>query len=638
MGMSDNTDKKTLGFQAEVKQLLHLMVHSLYSNKEIFLRELVSNSSDALDRLRFEAISKPELMGRDPELTIRIEFDKNEGTVTISDNGIGMSREELIDQLGTIAKSGTAQFLGKLTGEEKKDSMLIGQFGVGFYSSFIVAKRVEVLSRRAGLQAEDAVHWESEGEGEFSVESRHKSDRGTKIILHLKEAEKEFADAFRLRHLIRTYSDHIAFPVQMAKDAEGDRDKNLLPEYETVNTAMALWTRPRQEIEDDEYKEFYKHISHDFEPPLCWSHNRVEGKREYTSLLFIPNHAPFDVWNRESPRGLKLYVQRVFIMDEAEQFLPLYLRFVRGVVDSNDLSLNVSRELLQKDPAVEAIRSALVKRALDVLSKLAKEKPDEYQMFWNELGQILKEGPAEDLGNKDKIARLLRFSTTHSGDASQDQSLDGYVGRMKAGQDKIFYIVADSHGTAAASPHLEVFRDKEIEVLLLSDRLDAWLMHTLTEFDGKPFSDVARGELDLGAVETTEEKEQKQQDAEEHRGLTKKIKKVLRDRVKEVRVTRRLMDSPACLVVDEQDMGAHMRRLLESAGQAPPDTKPIFEINPDHPLVAKLDTESNDDRFGDLSLILFEQANLAEGGQLSDPGGYVKRLNKLLLELSQSPD
>lgn len=633
--MSDGANKQTLGFQAEVKQLLHLMVHSLYSNKEIFLRELISNASDALDRLRFEAISKPELMGRDPELTIRIEFDQDEGTLAISDNGIGMSREELVDQLGTIAKSGTAQFLEQLTGDEKKDSKLIGQFGVGFYSSFIVANRVEVLSRRAGLGAEEAVNWESDGEGQFSVESLHKPDRGTKVILHLKDAEKEFADAFRLRHLIRTYSDHIAFPVQMVKEAKEDRDEKLLAEYETVNTATALWTRPRQDIEDEEYKEFYKHISHDFEEPLGWSHNRVEGKREYTSLLFIPRRAPFDIWNREASRGLKLYVQRVFIMDEVEQFLPLYLRFVRGIVDSNDLSLNVSREILQKDPTVEAIRSALVKRVLDMLGKLAKQQPEEYQIFWKELGQVLKEGAAEDLGSKDKIAGLLRFSTTHTGEATQDQSLADYIGRMKEGQDKIYYVVADSHGTAANSPHLEVFRDKGIEVLLLSERIDDWLMHSLSEFDGKPFSDVARGALDLGAVETEKEKEQKEQDSEEHRGLTKKIKTVLRDRVKEVRVTRRLTDSPACLVVDEQDVGAHMRRLMQSAGQPLPDTKPIFEINPEHPLVAKLDAESSDDRFGDLAMVLFEQANLAEGGQLSDPGGYVKRLNKLLLELSQ---
>ena len=633
--MSDEKNKQTLGFQAEVKQLLHLMVHSLYSNKEIFLRELISNASDALDRLRFEAISSPELMGRDSELTIRVEFDKNEGTLSVSDNGIGMSRQELVDQLGTIAKSGTAQFLKQLTGDEKKDSRLIGQFGVGFYSSFIVAERVEVLSRRAGLPPNEAVHWESDGEGQFSVESVHKSERGTRVILHLKDAEKEFADSFRLSHLIRTYSDHIAFPVQMVKDADEERDEKLLPEYETVNSATALWTRPRQEVEEEEYKEFYKHISHDFEEPLTWSHNKVEGKREYTSLLFVPRHAPFDIWNRESSRGLKLYVQRVFIMDEVEQFLPLYLRFVRGVVDSNDLSLNVSREILQKDPVVDAIRSALVKRVLDMLGKLAKQQPEDYQNFWNELGQVLKEGPAEDLGNKDKIAGLLRFSTTHSGESTQDQSLEDYVARMKEGQDKIYYVAADSHGTAANSPHLEVFREKGIEVLLLSDRVDDWLMHSLSEFDGRSFSDVARGALDLGTVETEEEKEQKKQDSEEYQGLTKKIKKVLRDRVKEVRVTRRLTDSPACLVVDEQDIGAHMRRLMQSAGQPIPDTKPIFEVNPAHPLVEKLDAESNDDRFDDLAMILFEQANLAEGGQLSDPGGYVKRLNKLLLELSQ---
>ena len=634
--MNETADKQTLGFQAEVKQLLHLMVHSLYSNKEIFLRELISNASDALDRLRFEAISKPELMGRDAELGIRVEFDEGESTLSISDSGIGMSREELIDQLGTIAKSGTAQFLEKLTGDEKKDSQLIGQFGVGFYSAFIVASRVEVLSRRAGLDAAEGVRWESAGEGKFTVEPYHKPERGTKVILHLKEDEREFANAFRLRHLIRTYSDHIAFPVEMLKEVEGEKDDKLLPEYETVNTATALWTRPRQEVEEDEYKEFYKHISHDFEDPLRWSHNKVEGKREYTSLLFIPRRAPFELWNREAPRGLKLYVQRVFIMDEAEQFLPLYLRFIRGVIDSNDLSLNVSRELLQKDPNVEAIRSALVKRVLDMLSKLATDAPEDYGVFWRELGQVLKEGPAEDPANKDKVAKLLRFSTTHTGVETQDQSLEDYLSRMKEGQEKIYYVVADNHATAANSPHLEVFREKGIEVLLLSDRVDDWLMHSLAEFDGKGFSDVARGSLDLGSVETPEEKDRKQHDDEEHKGLTKKIKKVLKDRVKEVRTTRRLTDSPACLVVDDHDIGSHMRRLMESAGQVLPETKPIFEINPAHPLLNRLDAESGDDRFNDLTMILFEQAHLAEGGQLADPGDYVKRLNKLLLELSQA--
>ncbi len=637
--MTAETNQETLGFQAEVKQLLHLMVHSLYSNKEIFLRELISNASDALDRLRFEAISRPELLEADPTLKIRVDIDPDKKTLAVTDNGVGMSRAEVVEQLGTIAKSGTAEFLRSLTGDEKRDSKLIGQFGVGFYSSFIVADRVEVLSRRAGSSADKGVHWESTGEGEFTVNDVELPVRGTKVILHLRKGEDEFADAFRLRSLIRTYSDHIAFPVEMAKISAQEAGEKVVDqgeaEYETVNSAEALWTRPRQEVEEDEYEEFYKHISHDFEEPLAWSHNRVEGKREYTSLVYIPARAPFDLWNREAPRGLKLYIQRVFIMDNAEQFLPLYLRFVRGIVDSNDLPLNVSRELLQKDPAVEAIRSALTKRVLDMLSRLAKDEPAKYEVFWKEFGRVIKEGPAEDVANKDKIARLLRFASTHTGTEEQNQSLADYVGRMQTGQDKIYYIAGDSFSTAANSPHLEVFRKKNIEVLLLSDAIDEWLMHALGEFDGKQLADVARGALDLGDVDDAEEKKRAAADLEQHKGLTKKVKRVLRERVKEVRTSRRLTDSPACLVVDEHDMGAHMQRLLEAAGQKVPDAKPIFELNPDHPLVKKLDEETNDERFGDLAMSLFEQANLAEGRQLSDPGGYVKRLNKLLLEISE---
>lgn len=633
--MTAETNTETLGFQAEVKQLLHLMVHSLYSHKEIFLRELISNASDALDRLRFEAISKPDLLETDPRLVIRIDVDKAARTLSLSDNGVGMSRAEIIEQLGTIAKSGTAEFLAKLTGDDKKDSKLIGQFGVGFYSSFIVADRVEVFSRRAGLDAPQGVHWESSGEGEFTVNDLELVERGTRVVLHLKKGEDEFTDPFRLRHLVRTYSDHIAFPVEMPKMTAGKEDdeaEEQALEYETVNSAKALWIRPRQEISDDEYKEFYRHISHDFEEPLAWSHNRVEGRREYTSLLYIPAHAPFDLWNRESPRGLKLYIQRVFIMDNAEQFLPLYLRFVRGIVDSTDLPLNVSRELLQKDEAVDAIRSAITKRVLDMLMKLAKDEPEKYQMFWKEFGRVLKEGPAEDDANKGKIAKLLRFVTTHTGTEEQTQSLKDYIGRLKEGQDKIYYIIGDSFSTAANSPHLEVFRKREIEVLLLSDPIDDWLMHALGEFDGKKFADVARGALDLGDAE---EKKRAAEDLEQHKGLTKKIKRVLRERVKEVRTSRRLTDSPACLVVDEHDLGAHMQRLLEAAGQKVPDAKPIFELNPAHPLVKKLDEETDDDRFSDLTMILFEQANLAEGRSLTDPSGYVKRLNKLLLEMSK---
>ncbi len=639
--MTVDAGKETLGFQTEAKQLLHLMIHSLYSNREIFLRELISNASDAIDKLRFEALSDSSLFGDSPDLQIRVEVDKKANTITLHDNGSGMSRDEVVENLGTIAKSGTAQFLESLTGDQQKDSQLIGQFGVGFYSAFIVAERVEVLTLRAGADASEAVHWESAGEAEFSVETAEKAERGTTIILHLKSDCSEFADDWRVRSVIKKYSDHISVPVMMEKPAapaseEGEEAavSNAAPVFEAVNEATALWTRSRSDISEDEYKEFYRHISHDFEEPMSWSHNRVEGKLEYTSLLYLPKRAPFDLWNREMNRGLKLYVQRTYIMDEAEQFLPMYLRFVKGVVDSNDLSLNVSREILQQDPAVETMRSALTKRVLDMLSKMAKAKNGEnYASFWKEFGQVLKEGPAEDFSNKEKIAKLLRFASTHTDQSEQGQALEDYVGRMQESQEKIFYIVAENFNTAKDSPHLEVFRKKGIEVLLLSDRVDDWLMNHLQEFEGKQFQDVARGELDLG--ELSEEDKKKQEELEKaSEALIERLKTSLAERVEQVRATSRLTDSPACLVVGEHDMGSQMRRIMEAAGQQVPDSRPILEINPAHPLLEKLDAEADEDRFADLASIIFDQAQLAEGGQLEDPAAYVARLNKLLLELS----
>ena len=635
--MTVEAGKETRGFETEAKQLLHLMIHSLYSNKEIFLRELISNASDAADKLRFEALHKPELFEGDTELKIRVGFDKDAGTVTISDNGIGMSREEVIDNLGTIAKSGTAQFLANLTGDEKKDSHLIGQFGVGFYSAFIVADRVEVLTRRAGTSPSDGVLWESHGEAEYSVENAEKAAHGTTIILHLKKDQKEFADGWRLRSIIKKYSDHISIPIIMQKESYGEEkdkdDKDKEPEDETVNTATAMWTRPRNEISDEEYKEFYKHISHDFSEPLAWSHNRVEGKLDYTSLLYLPERAPYDLYNRDTSRGVKLYVQRTFIMDDAEQFLPLYLRFVKGVVDSNDLSLNVSREILQKDPNIESMRSALTKRVLDMLEKMAKKEPEKYTAFWKEFGEVLKEGPAEDYGNKEKIAKLLRFSTTHTDKPEQDQSLDQYIERMKDGQEKIYYIGAENFNTAKNSPHLEVFRKKGIEVLLLFNRVDEWLMGHMMEYDSKQFQDVGKGELDLGKLDTDEDKKNQEKVEKEFEPFVKRMKEVLGDEVDEVRVTHRLTDSPACLVVGEHDMGAQMRRILKSAGQALPESKPNIEVNPSHPLITKMDKEADEDRFADLAKVVFDQASLAEGGTLKDPAAYVNRLNKLLIEL-----
>jgi molecular chaperone HtpG len=613
--------RETLGFQTEVRQLLQLMIHSLYSNKEIFLRELISNASDAADKLRFEALASPELLADNTELGISIEVDKEKRTLAVTDNGIGMSRDELIDNLGTIAKSGTAEFLQQMTGDKQHDAHLIGQFGVGFYSAFIVADKVSVETRRAGLDADAAVRWESEGEGEFTIENIEREDRGTRVTLHLKEDQAEFAESFRIDSLIRKYSDHIGFPVSLTEIGEDDAEAKV------VNSATALWTRSRSDITDDEYKEFYKHLSHDFADPLIWSHNRVEGKREYTSLLYIPAAAPFDMWNRDAPRGLKLYVQRVFIMDDAEQFLPLYLRFVKGVVDSSDLPLNVSRELLQQNPDLTAMRSALTRRVLDMLKKISAEK-DDYQKFWGEFGQVLKEGLVEDHSNKDKLAKLLRFSTTHNGSETQDQSLDDYLGRMKDDQDKIYYILAENHATAAASPHLEQLRSRGMEVLLLTDRIDAWLTESLAEYEGKTLVDVAREAFDV----PKEGDDKVQEDLNnEHKKFLKKVQDVLSERVEAVNVSRRLVDSPACVVASDQDLNPQVRRMLEASGQELPESKPILEINVEHPLVTRLSGEADDGRFDALSNIVLDHALLAEGSQLSNPAEYVRRVNEFLL-------
>lgn len=635
--MSALPSKETLGFQSEARQLLQLMIHSLYSNKEIFLRELIANASDAIDKIRFESLTDSTLLEGDAELNIRISVDEEAKTVTVTDNGIGMSRDEAVTHLGTIAKSGTAQFLDALTGDQQKDSQLIGQFGVGFYSSFIVADKVVVETRRGGTPASEGVRWSSTGEADFDVETIDLPERGTSVILHIKPDESEFLSDWRLRSVIKKYADHVSVPVIMRKAPlpVGDDETPAEPEDETVNQALALWTRSRSDVSDDEYKAFYNHVSHDMVDPLSWSHNRVEGKLDYTSLIYIPSKAPFDLWQREAPKGLKLYVQRVFIMDEAEQFLPLYLRFIKGIVDSNDLSLNVSREILQKDPAIESMKSALTKRVLDMLDKLARNETEKYQVFWDEFGQVMKEGPAEDYANREKVARLLRFASTHREDELQSQSLEEYVSRMAEGQEKIYYVAADNYRTARNSPHLEVFRKKNIEVLVLYDRIDEWLMGHLMEFDGKQFQDVARGQLDLGEVGEPDENEDKDRPEPTARdALIERLKEVFGDTVEDVRVTDRLTESPACLVVGEDDMGMQMRRILESAGQSVPGTKRIFEINPDHPLVERLDAETDMDRFGDLSRVLFDQATLAEGGQLEDPSTYVARLNKLLLELA----
>jgi molecular chaperone HtpG len=631
--MTENisANRETMGFQTEVKQLLQLMIHSLYSNREIFLRELVSNASDACDKLRFEALHNDKLFENDSDLQIRISYDKDARTLTISDNGIGMSRDEVINNLGTIAKSGTREFFSKLSGDQQKDASLIGQFGVGFYSAFIVADRVLVTTRRAGETAEQGVCWESDGGGEFSIEMVNKPARGTEITLHLREDQGDLLSGHKLRSIIHKYSDHIVQPIVMKKEEWKDGGQVITDEEETVNQASALWARAKSEISDEEYKAFYKHVGHDYQDPLAWSHARVEGKQEYTQLLYIPARAPFDLYDRNARHGVKLYVRRVFIMDDAEQLLPIYLRFVRGIVDSNDLPLNVSREILQESKDIDAIRSGCTKKILGMLEDMASNEPDKYAQFWGEFGQVLKEGAAEDFANREKIAGLLRFATTHADTDAANVSLADYIGRMKEGQDKIYYITAETFNAAKNSPHLEVFRKKGIEVLLLSDRVDEWVMSSLTEFDGKTLVSVAKGGLDLGKLEDEAEKQEQQKQAGEYKEFIEKIKVSLGERVKEVRVTHRLTDSPACLVADEHDIGGNMARILKSAGQKVPAFKPILEVNPDHPVVQRLKAEQQ--HFDDWAVVLFDQALLAEGGQLDDPAGFVKRINHLMLEM-----
>jgi molecular chaperone HtpG len=628
--------KETLGFQAEVKQLLDLMIHSLYSNKEIFLRELISNASDACDKLRFEAMTDAALFESDGELKIRVTFDKAARTITVADNGIGMSRDEVVANIGTIAKSGTHEFFKSLTGDQAKDAHLIGQFGVGFYSSFIVADRVTLVTRRAGMGAEHGVRWESDGQGEYSLETVDKPARGTEVTLHLREGEDDLLSGYRLRSIIRKYSDHITLPILMQKE-EWDKDKNenvLKEETEQVNQASALWARPKSEITDEQYQEFYKHVSHDFEAPLTWGHARVEGKTEYTQLLYIPAHAPFDLWDRDHRHGVKLYVRRVFIMDDAEHLMPAYLRFVRGVIDSNDLPLNVSREILQESKVVETIKAGSVKRVLGLLEDMAENDKDKYTKVWKEFGRVLKEGPGEDFANRERIAKLLRFSSTQNDSVDQTVSLADYISRMKEGQDKIYYITADTFAAAKNSPHLEIFRKKSIEVLLLHERVDEWLSSNLTEFEGKHLQSVAKGDLDLGKLADEAEKKEQEEQAGEFKELTDKIQKVLGEQVKEVRVTHRLTASPACLVSDQYGMSMNLERMLKAAGQNVPTAKPILEVNPTHPIVQGLKYEPDEIRFGDWSHILFDQALLAEGGQLEDPGTFVKRLNELMLALA----
>ncbi|HJW02064.1 MAG TPA: molecular chaperone HtpG [Azospira sp.] len=630
--------KETLGFQAEVKQLLQLMIHSLYSNKEIFLRELVSNASDACDKLRFEALNNNGLYGDDSELKIRLSFDKAARTLTISDNGIGLSREEAVAHLGTIAKSGTKEFFASLSGDAQKDAHLIGQFGVGFYSAFIVADKVTVVSRRAGLEHNQAVKWESEGAGDYSVEMVEKAGRGTDVILHLKDGEDDFLNAWKIKSIIRKYSDHITLPIVMKQEKwdEEKKEQVLTDEDETVNQANALWARPKSDITEEQYQEFYKHVAHDFENPLGWIHAKVEGKQEYTQLLYIPARAPFDMWDRNARHGVKLYVKRVFIMDDAEQLMPLYMRFVRGVVDSADLPLNVSREILQQSKDIETIRGGCVKKVLSLLEGMADSddaaEKEKYAGFWKEFGNVLKEGVGEDFANKERIAKLLRFASTHHDTTDQTVSLADYVSRMKEGQEKIYYVTAETFLAAKNSPHLEIFRKKGIEVLLLSDRVDEWVVGHLTEFDGKQLQSVAKGGLDLGKLEDEAEKKEQEKEAGEYKDLTDKVKQALEARVKDVRITHRLTDSPSCLVADEHDLSGNLARMLKAAGQKAPESKPILEINPHHPAVQRLKYEEA--RFDDWANLLFEQAQLAEGGQLEDPAGFVKRINDLMLALS----
>lgn len=623
--MTENV--QTHGFQAEVRELLRLMIHSLYSHREIFLRELISNASDANDKLRFSALAQPELLAGESELKIWVDYDAEKKTLTIRDNGIGMTRDEAIAHLGTIAKSGTADFFKKLTGDQQKDSQLIGQFGVGFYSAFIVADEVEVHTRKAGEPATSGVRWASKADGEFTVETIEREERGTSIVLHLKDEAKEFADGWRLRSLVRRYSDHIAFPVLMRKEGEATLD------WESVNQAQALWTRARSDIKDEEYREFYQHIAHDFAEPLAWSHNKVEGKREYTSLLYVPARAPFDLYQRDASRGLKLYVRRVFIMDDAEQFLPMYLRFIRGVLDSNDLPLNVSRELLQQDSEVEAMRSALTKRALDLLARIAKDEPEKYASFWKEFGPVLKEGVGEDPSNRDKILPLLRYASTHEESDEPKVTLADYVGRMKPGQERIYYIIADSVTAARGSPYLEQLRSKGVEVLLLADRVDEWMMGHVREFEGKRFKDVSRGDLELGGLEADSDKAAAAEVAKENEKLLQRIKEALGDRISEVKVSTRLTDTPACLVLAEHDLGAQMRKILAATGQAAPESKPALEVNVGHPLLKRLDATLAEDEFAELALVIHDQAKLAESGSVANPGEFVRRLNRLLGQL-----
>ena len=626
--MSVETNKETLGFQTEVRQLLDLMIHSLYSNREIFLRELISNASDAADKLRFEGLKNDSLFEDDPDLKIRVEYNKEQNTISVIDNGIGMSREEVIDNLGTIAKSGTRQFFEALTGDAGKDSQLIGQFGVGFYSSFIVAKKVEVVTRRAGLSRNDGVRWTSTGESDFSIESVERPRRGTKVTLYLRDDAGEFLDGFRLRSIIRKYSDHISLPIIMPSEGEEAKGE------ETVNSATALWTLSKKDIKEEEYNEFYKHVGHDFEDPLAYVHSKVEGKLEYTSLLYVPARAPFDLWDREARHGIKLYVRRVFIMDDAEQLIPSYLRFVRGVVDSDDLPLNISREILQHNKTIDSIRSGCTKKILDLLKSIAKNEKEKYVKFWNQFGRVLKEGVIEEHDKKEDLAELFRFSSTHDETGEQSVSLQDYVGRMQEGQKAIYYVTAENYTTAKNSPHLEIFLAKNIEVLLLTDPIDEWVTNHLTEFDGKPLQSVTKGELDLGDLEDTEVKEQAKKADQDLDSLIKQIKQILEDKVTDVRITHRLTSSPACLVADEQGMGRHLEQILKAAGQQITGSKPILEVNPEHPIIQGLNKETDEDRVKDWANILFDQALLSEGGQLADPAEFVRKLNNMFVDLS----
>ena len=629
--MTEQANKETLKFESEVSQILHLMIHSLYSNKEIFLRELISNASDACDKFRFESLSNADMVVDDAELKIQIEYDQDAKTITVRDNGIGMTREEVINNIGTIAKSGTKEFLQSLTGDQAKDSNLIGQFGVGFYSAFIVSKKVELITRSANVGNEQGVRWESEGTGEYVIEEVERNKRGTEVVLHLKDEEEELLSGWRLRSIVTKYSDHVPLPIEMRE--ENDKGEPTA-KWEIVNKASALWTRPKSEISEEEYKEFYKHVGHDFEDPLAWTHNRVEGKTEYISLLYIPSKAPFDLYEPNQTHGLKLYVQRVFIMEDAEKLLPRYLRFARGVVDSSDLPLNVSREILQSNKVIDSIRSGSVKKILGMLEQMTKNEPDKYQSFWQEFGKVLKEGPGEDFANREQIAKLLRFASTHNDQEDQDVSLSDYIGRMKEGQDTIYYITADNFNAAKNSPHLEIFRKKDIEVLLMYDRVDEWLMGSLAEFEEKKFVSVAKGELDLDKLADESEKEQQKEVEKEAKNIIDKIKQGLGERVEDVRVSHRLTNSPACIVLNEHEMALYMQHLLKQAGQQLPDTKPVLEINPTHPILVKMKDESDHEQLNEWSLLLFEQAILAEGGQLENPADFVSRLNKLMLNIA----